>query len=117
MLPGRARSRPAPDRSGAGPTRRGEPPAGVSAASGPATRVGTGKPVLVLSWQEQLKSSVNTALLAYDAGTEMGTGFSPDNEAEDPHMPISMIMCDSMAFCEAGEDIKPVAKITVTKMM
>ena len=46
----------------------------------------------------------------------MGTGFSPDNEAEDPHMPISMIMCDSMAFCEAGEDIKPVAKITVTMM-
>ena len=38
------------------------------------------------------------------------------NEAEDPHMPISMIMCDGMAFCETGEDIKPVAKITVTKM-
>ena len=55
--------------------------------------------------------------MAYDAGTEMGTGFSPDNEAEDPHMPISMIMCDSMAFCETGEDIKPVGKITVTKMM
>ena len=52
----------------------------------------------------------------HDSGTEMGTGFSPDNEAEDPHMPISMIMCDGMAFCEAGEDIKPVAKITVTKM-
>ena len=46
---GRASSCPAPDRSGAGPTRRGEPPAGVSAASGPATRVGTGKPVLVRS--------------------------------------------------------------------
>ena len=26
------------------------------------------------------------------------------------------IMCDGMAFCEAGEDIKPVATITVTKM-
>ena len=45
MAAGHARSRPAPDRSGAGPTRRGEPPAGVSAASDPATRVGTGKPV------------------------------------------------------------------------
>ena len=32
-------------------------------------------------------------------------------------MPISMIMCDGMAFCGTGEDIKPVGKITVTKMM
>ena len=62
------------------------------------------------------KEMVEYDAMAYDAGTEMGTGFSPDNEAEEPHMPISMIMCDSMAFCEAGEDIKPVAKITVTKM-
>ena len=62
------------------------------------------------------KEEVTHMAMAYDAGTEMGTGFSPDNEAEDPHMPISMIMCDSMAFCEAGEDIKPVAKITVTMM-
>ena len=62
------------------------------------------------------KEMVEYDAMAYDAGTEMGTGFSPDNEAEEPHMPISMIMCDSMAFCEAGEDIKPVAKITVTMM-
>ena len=62
------------------------------------------------------KKEVTHMAMAYDAGTEMGTGFSGDNEAEDPHMPISMIMCDGMAFCEAGEDIKPVAKITVTMM-
>ena len=62
------------------------------------------------------KEEVTHMAMAYDAGTETGTGFSPDNEAEDPHMPISMIMCDGMAFCEAGEDIKPVAKITITKM-
>ena len=51
------------------------------------------------------------------SNSSLGTGFSPDNEAEDPHMPISMIMCDGMAFCGTGEDIKPVGKITVTKMM
>ena len=62
------------------------------------------------------KKEVTHMAMAYDAGTEMGTGFSGDNEAEDPHKSISMIMCDSMAFCEAGEDIKPVAKITVTMM-
>ena len=66
--------------------------------------------------QGMWKDEVTHMAMAYDAGTEMGTGFSPDNDAEDPHMPISMIMCDSMAFCEAGEDIKPVAKITVTMM-
>ena len=38
-------------------------------------------------------------------------------QAEAPHKPISMIMCDGMAFCGTGEDIKPVGKITVTKMM
>ena len=63
------------------------------------------------------KDEVTHMAMAYDAGTEMGTGFSGDNEAEAPHKPISMIMCDGMAFCGTGEDIKPVGKITVTKMM
>ena len=68
------------------------------------------------NWETRFGAFLQRASQVYDAGTEKGTSFSPDNEAEDPHMPISMIMCDSMAFCEAGEDIKPVAKITVTMM-
>ena len=63
------------------------------------------------------KEEVTHMAMAYDAGTEMGTGFSGDNEAEDPHKPISMIACGEFdAFCDSG-DMMPVAKITVTKMM
>ena len=63
------------------------------------------------------KDEVTHMAMAYDAGTEMGTGFSGDNPAEAPHKPISMIACGEFdAFCDSG-DMMPVATITVTKMM
>ena len=70
---------------------------------------------MVLSWQEQLKSSVTYDARAYDAGTDAGATFLAPDAPESPPKPVSVIACDGKAFCDSGA-IKPVAAITVTKM-
>ena len=63
------------------------------------------------------KEEITYDLMAYDAGTDAGMTFVTPDVMEDPFQPISMIACgDANAFCDSG-DMKPVATITVTKMM
>ena len=61
-------------------------------------------------WMSNVEMTLN---VVYDAGTDSGTTFLSADDPTTPQQPISTFGCGTGVLCEAGQEVRPLAKISL----